>query len=52
MAETYFFKVVHPDGEDLGLSAPVFDTEKEAAINRDTWNQDYPGHYIIKESRP
>lgn len=39
--------VCHPDGQDLGLIAPRFDTEAEAIAKRDLWNIDVPGHYVM-----
>ena len=39
--------VCHPDGQDLGLIAPRFDTEAEAIAKRDRWNIDVPGHYVM-----
>jgi len=39
--------VCHPDGQDLGLVAPVFTSEAEAIAKRDEWNKDYPGHYVL-----
>ena len=39
--------VCHPDGQDLGLSAPVFNSQAEAIAKRDEWNKEYPGHYVL-----
>lgn len=39
--------VCHPDGQDLGLVAPVFTSEAAAIAKRDEWNKDYPGHYVL-----
>ena len=39
--------VCHPDGQDLGLIAPRFDTEAEAIAKRDVWNMEFPGHYVM-----
>ena len=41
------FYVCHPDGPELGLIAPMFNTEAEAIEKRDLWNRDVPGHYIM-----
>jgi hypothetical protein len=51
-AEQYIYKVIHDDAWELGMAAPVFDTEEEAIAKKDEWNKEYPGHYISKERKP
>ena len=44
---TEIFYVVHPDGQELGLIAPKFETLGEAERKRDEWNKSLEGHYVL-----
>lgn len=44
--------VCHPDGQELGLIAPHFNTEAEAVAKRDLWNVEFPGHFVMCITEP
>jgi hypothetical protein len=41
------WKVIHPDGEELGLLPVTFVSGKMAKQAARLWNKQYPGHRIL-----